>query len=96
MFNSEIMCPVIKITDVLEIVEEQLTTTEAEIRAKAIDEFAEKLKSELLEEIQDISERQRLYEVGSDISTTYSHIMGTLRDVCNRTIGTVAEQLKEE
>lgn len=45
MFNSEAMCPVIKVTDVLEIVEEQPTTTEADIRAKAIDEVFEFLKS---------------------------------------------------
>lgn len=36
MFNSEAMCPVIKITDVLEIVEELPTVTEADIRAKAL------------------------------------------------------------
>jgi len=44
MFNSEIMCPIIKLADVLEILEEQTPTTEAEIRAKAIDEFAERCK----------------------------------------------------
>ena len=67
----------------------------ADERAKAIDEFAEKLKVEILEEIQDVSERQRNYEVGSDMSITCSHIMGTLRDVHHRIIDEVAEQLKE-
>ena len=68
--------------------------TESDIRASVIDEFAEKLKAEILEEIYDVSERQRLYEVNSEMSTTCSHIMGTLRDVRNRIIGSVAEQLK--
>lgn len=62
--------------------------------AKAIEEFAEKLKAEILEEIYDVSERQKEYEVGSDMSITYSHIMGTLRDVRNRTIDKIAEQMK--
>ena len=49
MFNSEVMCPVIKITDVLEIIEDLPTVTEAEIRAKAIEEFKEKAMRKLTE-----------------------------------------------
>lgn len=61
----------------------------------AIDDFVEKLKSEILEEIDDTSERQKLYDVGSDMSITCSHIMGSLRDVHHRIIDDVAQQLKE-
>ena len=67
---------------------------EAEIRAKAIDEFAENLKRKILEEIYDVSDRQKNYEVGSDMSMTCSHIMGTLRDVYHRIVDEIAEQLK--
>ena len=65
-----------------------------EIRNKAIDEFAENLKRKILEEIYDVSDRQKNYEVGSDMSMTCSHIMGTLRDVRHRIIDEVAEQMK--
>ena len=61
---------------------------------KAIDEFAENLKRKILEEIYDVSDRQKNYEVGSDMSMTCSHIMGTLRDVRHRIIDDIAEQMK--
>lgn len=61
---------------------------------KAIDEFAENLKRKILEEIYDVSDRQKNYEVGSDMSMTCSHIMGTLRDVRHRIVDDVAEQMK--
>ena len=61
---------------------------------KAIDEFAEKLKRKILEEIYDVSDRQKNYEVGSDMSMTCSHIMGTLRDVYHRIVDEIAEQMK--
>lgn len=64
------------------------------IRTKAIDEFAERLKNKILEEIDDVSKSQRNYEVGSDISTTYSHIIGTLRDVHHRVIDKIAEEMR--
>ena len=48
MFNIESMCPVIKITDVLEIVEGQPTVNEADIRATVIEEFVEIMKSNLI------------------------------------------------
>lgn len=66
-----------------------------EERNKAIDEFAERMKEKILEEIYSVSESQKIYEVGSDMSTTCSHIMGTLRDVHHRIIGEIAEQMKE-
>ena len=62
--------------------------------AKAIDEFAENLKRKILEEIYDVSDRQKNYEVGSDMSMTCSHIMGTLRDVYHRIVDEIAEQMK--
>lgn len=61
----------------------------------AVEEFAKRLKHEILEEIYEISERQKDYEVGSDMSLTYSHMMGTLRDVHHRIIDSVAEQMKK-
>ena len=48
----------------------------------------------LEEEIQDVSESQSSDEVGSDMSITCSHIMGTLRDVYHRIVDKIAEQLK--
>ena len=38
------------LNDIIDILLLEPTTTEAEIRAKAIDEFAEKIRTELLEE----------------------------------------------
>ena len=64
------------------------------VRNKAIDEFAENLKRKILEEIYDVSDRQKNYEVGSDMSMTCSHIMGTLRDVYHRIVDEIAEQMK--
>ena len=72
-----------------------LDALKMEERNKAIDEFAERMKEKILEEIYSVSESQKMYEVGSDMSTTYSHIMGTLRDVHHRIIGEIAEQMKE-
>ena len=61
-------------------------------RNKAVNDFAKTLKQEILEEICNISESQRNYEVGSDMSITCSHIMGTLRDVYHRIIEKVIEK----
>lgn len=58
-------------------------------------EFIEKLVERLEEEIQYVSESQSSYEVGSDMSITCSHIMGTLRDVKNRIIPKLAEEYKQ-
>ena len=55
-------------------------------------EFIEKLIDRLEEVIQDVSESQGSYEVGSDMSITCSHIIGTLRDVKNRIIPKLAEE----
>jgi predicted house-cleaning noncanonical NTP pyrophosphatase (MazG superfamily) len=68
--------------------------TVKKIREDAIDEFAERLKKKILEEIDDVSESQRNYEVGSEMSITCSHIMGSLRDVHHRIIDKIAEQMK--
>jgi len=57
-------------------------------------EFIDKLIERLEEEIQDVSESQRAYEVGSDMSITCSHIMGVLRDVKNRIIPKFTEEYK--
>ena len=65
-------------------------------RNKAIDEFAEKFKQDILERIYDISERQRNYKVGSDMSTMYSHVMGVLWGIHNTAIDEIAEQMKRE
>lgn len=59
-----------------------------------IDEFKERLKKKILEEIDDVSESQRNYEVGSEMSITCSHIMGSLRDVHHRIIDEIVEQMK--
>lgn len=67
----------------------------SEERNKTIDEFVKQLKEKILEEIDDVSERQRNYEVGSEMSITCSHIMGTLRDVHHRVIDEVAEEMKK-
>ena len=83
------------ITDVtLEVEVDGIEYLEQEIRAKVIDEFAEKLKAEVSEEINEVSKTQKLYEVGSDMSKACSHIMGTLRDVYHRIVDKIAEQLK--
>ena len=63
---------------------------------KAIDDFVEALKQEILCEIFNVSESQKIYEVGSHESEVRSHIMGTLRDVNNRIVDKIAEQLKEK
>ena len=59
-------------------------------------EFIDKLIERLEKEIQDVSESQRAYEVGSDMSITCSHIMGVLRDVKNRIIPKLAEEYKDK
>lgn len=83
------------VTDVtLEVEVSSIKYHDEKIRAKAIDEFAEKLKAEVSEEINEVSKTQKLYEVGSDMSTACSHIMGTLRDVYHRIVDKIAEQLK--
>lgn len=61
-----------------------------------MNEFIEKLIGRLEEEIKDVSESQSSYEVGSDMSITCSHIMGTLRDVKNRIIPKLAEEHKSD
>ena len=71
------------------------TVTEADIRAKAIEEFAEKLKYELLDTLRIFFERREMYERESDTGKMYSHGIGTLRGV-NYMIDEIAEQLKGE
>ena len=82
-------------TDMRDFINEQPTTTEAEIRAKAIDEFAEKLKEELLDAIRTISEYRENYERESDIGKMCSHGIGTIKGI-NYMVKEIAEQLKEE
>ena len=72
-----------------------VTTTEAEIRNRAIDEFAEKLKSELLLSKNVISERRKMCESGSHMEGIYSSAIGTLNGVYSM-VDEVAEQLKGE
>jgi hypothetical protein len=100
-------------------INEQPTTTEAEIRAKAehtyenchnitcrrkcqkdgynmaIEEFAEKLKTELTDALSIFSERREMYERESDIGIMYSHGIGTLKGV-RYMVDEIAEQLKGE
>jgi hypothetical protein len=96
--NKQLVCEIkIDAEMMRKIIDEKMTQIELdiqEIRAKAIDEFAENLKRKILEEIYDVSDRQKNYEVGSDMSMTCSHIMGTLRDVYHRIVDEIAEQLK--
>lgn len=61
---------------------------------KAIDDFVLALKREILCEIHDVSESQKIYDVGSKESEVRSYIMGTLRDVNNRIVDKVEKQLK--
>ena len=77
------------------LIKEQPATTEAEIRAKAIEEFAEKLKAELLDALIIFSERREMYEIESEMGKMYSHGIGTLKGV-NHMVDEIAEQLKEE
>ncbi len=74
-------CDYFIVDQIEELCVSKKTITETEIRAKAIEEFANKMKAEIYDRINDISERQRNYEAGSDMSLTYSHMMGALRDV---------------
>lgn len=61
---------------------------------KAIDEFAERLKEKILEEIDGVSQCQRNYEVESEMSITCSHIMGSLRDVHHRVIDQITKEMR--
>ena len=71
------------------------TTTEAEIRAKAIDEFVEKMKEELLLCKNIFSERRKLCESGSHMEGIYSSSIGTVNGVYSM-VDEIAEQLKGE
>lgn len=62
---------------------------------KGIDEFAEKLKAELLLSKNIISEHRRICESGSHMEDIYSSSIGTLNGVYSM-VDEVAEQLKEE
>lgn len=66
-----------------------------EIRNKAVDEFAEKLKAELLLSKNVISERRKMCESGSHMEGIYSSAIGTLNGVYSM-VDEVAEELKEE
>lgn len=61
---------------------------------KCIDDFTKYIKIRILNEIDEVHEGQMIYEVGSEMSKTYSTIIGTLRDVYTRIVDDVAEQLK--
>lgn len=76
--------------EVLEVITEQPTTTEAEIRAKAIDEFAEKLSLEISESI--IWGMVVTAHRDGNCSETSDEIVEYVLD----TVREIAEQLKEE
>ena len=70
---------------VIGTIQKQPTTTEAEIRASAIDEFAEKLKAKI-EEVYSAPERE----------SEYNHAWKTVCRIIQGNIEVIAEQLKEE
>ena len=66
-----------------------------ELRASVIDEFAEKMKAELLLCKKIFSERRSLCESGSHMEGIYSSSIGTVNGVYSM-VDEVAEKLKEE
>ena len=62
---------------------------------KAIDEFAEKLKAELLDAKRVLSERREMQERESEMAKMCSYNIGVLNAVGSM-VGEIAEQLKEE